>query len=417
MTLDITRIRDDFPILSQHIHGHPLVYLDNAATTQKPQQVLDEIVKFYATANSNIHRGVHSLSEQASALYEGARAKVQQFIDAADPSEIVFTRSATESINLVASSFGDAFVHKGDEIMITEMEHHSNVVPWQNLCQRKGAVLRVVPFRDDGTLALDQLKPLLSPRTKLLSLTYVSNVLGQVNPVHQIIELAHACEVPVLIDGAQAIQHLPVDVQDLDCDFFVFSGHKMYAATGIGVLYGKQKWLEAMPPYQRGGGMINTVGFEETTYTELPLKFEAGTPHIAGTVSLAAAIDYLEQVGLNEITAHEDKVLTYAIEQLNTMAGITLYGANNGHCGSVSFNLTDIHPYDVGMILDKMGIAVRTGTLCAGPVMQHYGISGAMRASFALYNTRDEVDQLIAGLQKAQQLLMPRRHGKSIGLR
>jgi len=402
---NMNHIRADFPILTQEIHGRPLVYLDNAATTQKPQDVVNSIVEFYSTSNSNIHRGVHSLSEEASGAYEGARAKVQQFIHAADPGEIIFTRGTTESINLVAASFGEAFIEEGDEIIITEMEHHSNVVPWQNLCYRKGAVLKVVPFRDDGTLAVDQLGLLFSVKTKLLCLTYVSNVLGEINPVRQIIDLAHAHDVPVLIDGAQAVQHLAVDVQDLDCEFFAFSGHKMYAATGIGVLYGKQRWLEAMPPYQRGGGMIKKVGFEETTYGELPLKFEAGTPHIAGAVSLAAAIDYIQRIGWDNIAAREEDVLHYAIQQLETLDGVTLYGSTKRRCGAVTLNLADMHPYDVGMILDKMGIAVRTGTLCAGPVMQHYGISGALRASFAVYNTREEVDRLMMGLQKARQVL------------
>jgi cysteine desulfurase/selenocysteine lyase len=403
--LDISKIRADFPILSRNIHGQPLAYLDNAATTQKPLQVIDRIVEFYATFNSNIHRGVHSLSEEASGLYEGARTRVQQFIQAAAPAEIVFTRSTTEAINLVAESFGEAFVKEGDEIVITEMEHHSNLLPWRNLCHRKRAELRVVPFRDDGTLVLDQLKSLLSARTKLLSLSYVSNVLGQINPVRDIVALAHAEGIPVFVDGAQAIQHLPVDVQDLDCDFFAFSGHKMYADTGIGVLFGKQKWLEEMPPYQRGGGMINGFSSEEPTFADVPLKFEAGTPHVAGALSLAAAIDFIEGIGLERIAAHEEDLVNYAIEQLQNINGMTVYGDRKPRCGAVSFNLTGVHPYDVGVILDKMGIAVRTGNLCAGPVMQHYGISGAMRASFGLYNTRDEVDRLIHGIEKARQLL------------
>ncbi|MDY6954090.1 MAG: cysteine desulfurase [Thermodesulfobacteriota bacterium] len=403
--LDIITIRDDFPILTQKIHGQPLVYLDNAATTHKPLGVVNSMVRFYSTSNSNIHRGVHSLSEQASGAYEGARVKVQQFMHAADPAEIVFTRGATESINLVAASFGEAFVDEGDEIVVTEMEHHSNIVPWQTLCRRKGAVLKVVPMRADGTLAVDGLGLLFSVKTKLLALTYVSNVLGEINPVRQIIDLAHAHDVPVLIDGAQAIQHMAVDVQELDCDFFAFSGHKIYAATGIGVLFGKEKWLEAMPPYQSGGGMIKSVDFAETTYGELPIKFEAGTPNIAGAVSLAAAIDYVQRIGLDSIAIYEEDVLQYAIQQLQTLDGIALYGPTRQRCGSVCFNLDGMHPYDVGMLLDKMGIAVRTGTLCAAPVMQHFGISGALRASFALYNTRAEVDRLLIGLKKARQLL------------
>ena len=403
--LDINKIRSDFPILNQKIHGQPLIYLDNAATTQKPRLVLDKIVDYYSTCNSNIHRGVHFLSERASGVYEAVRAQVGRFINAADPSEIVFTRGTTESINLVAASFGEAFVHPGDEIIITEMEHHSNLVPWQNLCQRKGAVLRILPFNDDGTLATDQLESLFSATTRLLSLTHVSNVLGQINPVREIIALAHAHEVPVLIDGAQSIQHLAVDVQDLDCDFFAFSGHKMYASTGIGVLYGKRKWLEVMPPYQCGGGMIDRVDFAGTTYGGLPLKFEAGTPHIAGTVSLSAAIEYIQGIGMDRILAHEADLLDYASQQLQTLDGITLYGRGNRRCGAISFNLADIHPYDAGMVLDKMGIAVRTGAHCAETVMKHYGITGTLRASFALYNTRDEIDRLILGLQKARRLL------------
>jgi cysteine desulfurase/selenocysteine lyase len=402
---DINKIRGDFPILNQKIHGQPLVYLDNAATTQKPKGVLNSMVGFYSALNSNIHRGVHYLSEQASGLYEGARAKVQHFIHAAHPAEIIFTRGTTESVNLVAASFGEAFVTEGDAIVITEMEHHSNMIPWQSLCHRKGALLKVLPFRDDGTLALDRLESLLSARTKLLALTYVSNVLGQINPVRQIIDLAHAYDVAVLVDGAQAIQHMPIDVQDLDCDFFAFSGHKIYAATGIGVLFGKEKWLDMMPPYQSGGGMIETVGLEQTTFGELPLKFEAGTPHIAGAVSLAAAIDYIQELGLQNIAAHEAEVLNHAMEALETVEGMRLYGSRKERCGSVSFNLADVHPYDMAMMLDQMGIAVRTGTLCAAPVMAHYGISGALRASFAMYNTREEVDQLTIGLQKARQLL------------
>lgn len=402
---DIDKIRSDFPILAQHIHGQPLVYLDNAATTQKPQAVLDQIMRFYATFNSNIHRGVHSLSEQASGDYEAARANTQRFIHAAEPAEIIFTHGTTEAVNLVATSFGEAFITAGDEIIVTEMEHHSNLVPWQQLCKRKHAILKIAPFHDDGSLDIDALQALFSKKTRLLSLTYVSNVLGHINPVRDIIALAHAHQVPVLVDGAQAIQHLPVDVQDLDCDFFAFSGHKMYAATGIGVLYGKRKWLEAMPPYQCGGGMINRVAVEGTSYGELPLKFEAGTPHIAGAMSLSAAIDYIRGIGLEQIAAHEAQLLSYASQQLQTIDGITLYGPATLRCSAVSFNLAGMHPLDVGMILDKSGIAVRTGAHCAELVMQHYGISGTLRASFALYNTCEEIDRLIVGLHKARRLL------------
>ncbi len=403
--LDISKIRNDFPILSRKVHGRPLVYLDNAATTQKPRAVLDCIVEFYTNHNGNIHRGVHFLSEYASGLYEAARAKVQSFINASDPAEIIFTRSATESVNLVAASFGEAFVGEGDEIIVTEMEHHSNIVPWQNLCRRKGAALKFVPFRDDGSLAMDRLRSLISDRTKLVSAVYVSNVLGQINPAKEIVSLAHGFDIPVLIDGAQAVQHMPVDVQELDCDFFVFSGHKMYADTGIGVLYGKRIRLEAMPPYQSGGGMIKSVEMNETVFGEPPLKFEAGTPHIAGAASLAAAIDYIGKIGLEKIEAHESDLIRYAVQRLQSIDGVEIYGRTSRPCGAVSFNLEGVHPYDAGVILDKLGIAVRTGNHCAQPVMKHYGIPGTIRASFAVYNTRDEIDGLIAGLEKARKML------------
>jgi cysteine desulfurase/selenocysteine lyase len=403
--LDLSTIRAQFPILARRVYGRRLVYLDNAATTQKPQSVLNRILEYYTAFNSNIHRGVHFLSEQASGLYEMGRTTVQQFIHAAYDSEIIFTHGTTDAINLLAGSFGDAFVAEGDEIIVTEMEHHSNLVPWQNLCLRQGARLKILSFNDDGGLALDQLQALISPKTKLLSLTYVSNVLGQINPVGEIIGLAHARGVPVLIDGAQAIAHLPVDVQDLDCDFFAFSGHKMYAETGIGVLYGKHRWLEKMPPYQSGGGMIGSVDQEVSTYAEAPHKFEAGTPHIAGVVGLAAAIGYIQEIGRARIADHEADLLRYAADQLAKVDGITLYGRSTLRCGAVSFNLADLHPYDVGAILDKMGIAVRTGAMCAQPVMRHYGIEGTLRASVAVYNTRAEIDQLIVGLNKARQLL------------
>ncbi len=402
---DLAKIRADFPILLQTVYGRPLVYLDNAATTQKPQMVLDSIFDYYSGCNGNIHRGVHFLSEQASGLYEATRGRVQQFINAAQPAEIIFTRGTTESINLVAASFGEAFVGEGDEIMVTEMEHHSNLVPWQCLCRRKGARLKIVPFNDEGSLPIERMADLFSARTKLLSLTYVSNVLGRINPVREIIKLAHSHGVPVLIDGAQILAHLPVDVQEMDCDFLAFSGHKMYAETGIGVLYGKREWLEKMPPYQSGGGMISSVAVDETTYGDLPLKFEAGTPHISGVVTLSSAIDYIQTVGMKNIIEHEAELMSYALEQLQTVEGITLYGGTAQRCGAVSFNLDGMHPFDVGSILDKSGIAVRTGALCAEPVMKHYGISGALRVSLAMYNTREEIDRLIAGLQKARLLL------------
>ncbi len=402
---DLVKIRSDFPILLQTVYGRPLVYLDNAATTQKPQAVLDCILNYYSGFNGNIHRGVHFLSEQASGLYEAARIRVQKFINASEAAEIVFTRGTTESINLVATCFGDAFVGEGDEIMVTEMEHHSNLVPWQYLCRRKGSRLKIVPFNDDGSLSMDKLGQLFSARTKLLSLTYVSNVLGRINPVREIINLAHRHGIPVLIDGAQALAHLSVDVQELDCDFLAFSGHKMYAETGIGVLYGKKEWLEKMPPYQSGGGMIRSVDIEKTIYGAPPLKFEAGTPHISGVVTLSSAIDYIQTIGIDNIMMHEADLMRYTIDQLQTIEGITLYGGTSPSCGAVSFNLAGMHPFDVGSILDKAGIAVRTGALCAEPVMKHYGISGALRVSLAMYNTRDEIDRLIVGLQKARLLL------------
>ncbi len=403
--LDINRIRKEFPILAKEVQGKSLVYLDNAATTQKPQVVLDTIIEFYSSRNSNIHRGVHFLSEQASMAYESARETVREFINAESVSEIVFTSGTTEAINLVADSFGNKFIREGDEILISEMEHHSNIVPWQILCDRSKAVLRVVPFSDDGTLMMDELRRLITRRTKLISIIHVSNVLGVINPLREIIELAHSCGIPVLVDGAQAVQHFSVDVQELDCDFFAFSGHKMYADTGIGVLYGKEKWLEDMPPYQSGGGMVDSVSFEKTTYADLPFKFEAGTGNYVGAISMGAAIKYIQGIGLDEIAVYESDLLDDATERLSAIKGINLYGLSPKRCGAVSFNLEDIHPYDAGMILDKLGIAVRTGTQCAEPVLRHYGVSAVIRASFALYNTREEIDKLSEGIQKTQKIL------------
>lgn len=403
--IDIDAIRSDFPILHQKIHGKPLVYLDNAATTHKPRMVLDRIIEFCTESYGNIHRGVHYLSEEASAAYEEARETVKNFIHAAGAREIIFTRGTTEAINLVADSFGGAFIGKGDEIILSEMEHHSNIVPWQMLCERKGAVLRVAPFDDDGNLLMDGLKSLLTERTKLISITYVSNVLGTVNDIKEIIRLAKTQDVPVLIDGAQAVQHMPVDVRDLDCDFFAFSGHKMYADTGIGVLYGKEKWLEAMPPYQGGGGMIDHVRFDKTTYAEIPFKFEAGTGNIVGAVSLGAAIEYLNGIGFERISSYEQELIKHAAEKIGALKEVTVYGKNIKRCGAIPFNLDNIHPYDAGAILDKMGIALRTGMHCAEPVMRHYGVSGMIRASFALYNTKMEIDIAIEGIQKVQSMM------------
>jgi cysteine desulfurase/selenocysteine lyase len=403
--INIGEIRADFPILGRKIYDKPLVYLDNAATTHKPKIVLDRIIEFYSNSYGNIHRGAHYLSEQASAAYENARAKVAAYINAKNTFEIIFTRSTTESINLVADSFGTAFIDEGDEIIISEMEHHSNIVPWQVICQRKGAALKVIGFNDDGTLMTDKLKGLLTAKTKLLAVTYVSNVLGTVNSIKEIIKTAHACDVPVLIDGAQAVQHFPVDVQDLDCDFFAFSGHKLYAETGIGVLYGKEKWLEAMPPYQCGGGMVSSVRFDKTTYADLPLKFEAGTNNFAAAVSLAAAIDYINKIGISNIAAHEQDLIKYAVKKIRDIGEVKIYGNPAARCGAVSFNLDGIHPYDACMILDKLGIALRAGTHCAEPVMLHYQMHGCLRASFAMYNKRHEIDELITGLQKVRMML------------
>jgi cysteine desulfurase/selenocysteine lyase len=405
--IDIDSIRADFPILRKEIHGKPLVYLDNAATTHKPREVLSKILKFYTESYSNVHRGVHTLSDEASTAYEEARERTRSFINASSAREIVFTRGTTEAVNMVADTFGRAFIRAGDEIVISEMEHHSNLVPWQILCERKGALLKVLPFHDDGELRLDRLADMITDKTRLLAIVYVSNVLGTINDMARIITLARERQVPVLVDGAQAVQHLPVDVQALDCDFFAFSGHKMYAGTGCGVLYGKEKWLEAMPPYQSGGGMVAKVDFGGTTFAELPYKFEAGTGSIASVISLAAAMDYLVRIGLPEIAAHEQEVLDYAVKRLAEMDGVNVYGKNVRRCGAVSFNLHGIHPFDAGSVLDKLGIAVRTGAHCAEPVMRHYGVPGMLRASIALYNTKEEIDRLMAGLERVRTLLSP----------
>lgn len=404
--IEIHKIREDFPILKKKIYGKPLVYLDNAATTHKPKKVLDTISEFYSTKNSSIHRGVHYLSEEASAAYEDTRETVRKFINAENVSEIIFTQGTTDSINLVADSFGRAFVNKGDEIIITEMEHHSNIVPWQMLCEHKGATLKIIPIDDEGNLIIEKLKTLITDKTKLISLTYVSNVLGIINPIQKIIRLAHRNNVPVLIDGAQAVQHIPIDIQCLDCDFFAFSGHKIYAETGIGILYAKQKWMEAMPPYRHGGGMVSSVSYEETSFLEPPLKFEAGTSNIGGAVSLKAAIEYINTIGLRKIVGYEKEVCKYAMETLRTLPRVTVYGRAEKRCGIISFNLDNIHHYDVGLIFDKMGIVVRTGMHCAQPLMKRYGIKGTVRASFAMYNTKKEVDKLIEGIKKAKKMLM-----------
>jgi cysteine desulfurase/selenocysteine lyase len=401
---DVERFREDFPILRQKIHGKPLVYLDNAATTQKPRAVIDALTRFYLTDNSNVHRGVHLLSERATEAYEKARVKVQRFLGAASEKEVIFVRGTTEAINLVAQTYGRRHVGPGDEILITAMEHHSNIVPWQMLCEEKGALLRVVPINDAGELLLDQYEKLLGPRTKLVAAVYVSNALGTVNPGRRMIELAHRANVPVLLDAAQAVPHLALDVRELDCDFLAFSGHKMYGPTGIGVLYGKAALLENMPPWQGGGDMIRSVTFEKTLYNSLPHKFEAGTPHVEGAIGLGAAVDYLTQAGRDAVTAYEQELLDYATTALAEVPGVRLIGTARERAGAVSFVLEGAHPHDIGTILDQEGIAVRTGHHCAQPVMDRFGVPATVRASLALYNVREEIDALVRGLLQVKEM-------------
>jgi cysteine desulfurase/selenocysteine lyase len=401
---DVAAIRRDFPILAKQVHGKPLVYLDNAATSQKPQVVIDALTEYYTAQNSNIHRGVHALSELATEAYEQARGKMQHFINAADPSEIIFVRGTTEGINLVAQTYGRAHVGKGDDVIISALEHHSNIVPWQILCEQQGAQLRVVPINDKGELLLDEFAKLLSPKTKLVAIAHVSNALGTIVPLRHVIELAHQHNVPVLVDGAQAAPHLRIDVQALDADFYVFSGHKVYGPTGIGVLYGKRHLLEAMPPWQGGGDMISSVTFEKTLYNKLPYKFEAGTPDISGVIAFGAAIDYVTGIGLDRIAAHEHDLLTYATQQLSSIPGVRLIGTAKEKAAVVSFVLDNVHAHDVGTILDQEGVAVRTGHHCAQPLMQRFGVDATARASFALYNTREEVDALVRGIHKVQEV-------------
>ena len=401
---DVDRVRQDFPALHQTVHGMPLVYLDNAATSQKPQAVLDALDRFYSKDCSNIHRGVHLLSERATKAYEDTRERVRGFINAADTREIVFVRGTTEGINLVASSFGDKFVREGDEILITAMEHHSNIVPWQILSERRGSRLKVAPVNDRGELILEELEMLLTPRTRLVSVTHVSNALGTVNPVKEIVRMAHERGIPVLLDGAQAVPHSKVDVRDLDCDFYAFSGHKVFGPTGIGVLYGKARLLEELPPYQGGGDMIRTVSFEKTTYNDLPYKFEAGTPNIAGTLGLGAAIEYVEALGMDRLAAYEHDVLEYATDRLSRITGLRIIGTAREKAGAISFVLQGVHPHDIGTILDRQGVAIRTGHHCAQPVMERFGVPATARASFAFYNTRAEVDALVAGIHKVMEI-------------
>ncbi len=403
-TFPVEEVRRDFPILHQQVYGHPLVYLDNAATSQKPRAVIDAISRYYERGNANIHRGVHFLSEHATEEHEAARRTVQAFLNAADKREIIFVRSATEGINLVAQTYGRKHVGAGDEVLITAMEHHSNIVPWQMLCEEKDAKLRVVPINDRGELMMDELPKLLGPRTRLLAVTHVSNALGTINPLRKIVEIAHSHGVPVVVDGAQAVPHLKVDVQALDCDFYVFSGHKVYGPTGIGVLYGKRALLEAMPPYQGGGDMIRSVTFEKTLYNDLPYKFEAGTPNIGGAIGLGAAIEYINRLGIANIAAHEHDLLVYATEALSAIPDIRLIGTAAEKAAVVSFIIEGIHPHDIGTILDREGIAIRTGHHCAQPVMQRFRIPATARASFAMYNTRGEVDALVEGIQTVKEV-------------
>ncbi len=401
---DVGRVREDFPALHQRVQGKPLIYLDNAATTQKPRPVLEALRRFYEQDCSNVHRGVHTLSQRATEAYERARETVRRFLNARSEEEIIFVRGTTEAINLVAHSFGRARVRAGDEILISAMEHHSNIVPWQILCEETGARLRVAPINDDGELILDEFERLLTARTRLVAITHLSNALGTIPPVREIIQLAHARGIPVLLDGAQAVAHLKVDVQELDCDFYAFSGHKLYGPTGIGVLYGKAEWLEAMPPYQGGGDMISSVTFEKTTYNRLPYKFEAGTPHIAGAIGLGAAIEYVTTLGLDAIAAHERDLLIYATEALSGIPGLRLIGTAREKASILSFTLEGIHPHDIGTILDHEGIAIRAGHHCAQPVMERFGVPATARVSFALYNTREEVDALVTALQKVREV-------------
>lgn len=401
---DIQKIREDFPILQREVYGKPLVYLDNGATTQKPRCVVDAITEEYYSVNANVHRGVHFLSQQATELHESSRETVRRFLNARSTNEIVFTRGTTESINLLVSSFGEAFMREGDEVIISTMEHHSNIVPWQLLAARKGISVKVIPMSDKGELLLDEYEKLFSDRTKIVAVTHVSNVLGTINPVKDMIATAHAHGVPVLIDGAQSVPHLKVDVQDLDADFLAFSAHKIYGPTGVGVLYGKEEWLDRLPPYQGGGEMIQSVSFEKTVFNELPFKFEAGTPDYIGTTSLARALNYVDALGMENIAAHERELTAYAMQQLKQIPGMRIFGEAAEKDAVISFLVGDIHHFDLGTLLDRLGIAVRTGHHCAQPLMQRLGIEGTVRASFALYNTKEEADALVAGIDRVRKM-------------
>ena len=401
---DINKVREDFPILSRQIYGKPLVYFDNGATTQKPLCVLDAMRNEYLNVNANVHRGVHYLSQQATDLHEAARETVRKFINAPKVEEVIFTRGTTESLNLVVSSFGDRFLSEGDEVIVSVMEHQSNIVPWQLLAAKKGIAIKVIPMTDDGDVIMEEYEKLFNEKTRIVSITQVSNVLGTINPVKEMIRIAHEHEVPVMVDGAQSTPHMKVDVQDLDCDFFAFSGHKIYGPTGIGVLYGKEKWLDEMPPYQGGGEMIESVSFEKTTFEKLPFKFEAGTPDYVATHGLATALNYVTELGLDNVFAHEQELTRYAMEQMKEIPGMRLFGTSQHKDAVISFLVGDIHHLDMGTLLDRLGIAVRTGHHCAEPLMHRLGISGTVRASFALYNTKEEVDALIAGIKRVSQM-------------
>lgn len=401
---DIQKIREDFPILDREVYGKPLIYLDNGATTQKPRQVVEAITDEYYSVNANVHRGVHFLSQQATELHEASRETVRRFINARSSNEIVFTRGTTESINLLASSFADSQMKEGDEVIVSVMEHHSNIVPWQLQAARKGIVLKVIPMNDRGELLLDEYEKLFSERTKLVSFAHVSNVLGTVNPAKEMIATAHAHGVPVLIDGAQSVPHMKVDVQDLDADFFAFSGHKIYGPTGVGVLYGKEEWLDKLPPYQGGGEMIQSVSFEKTTFNELPFKFEAGTPDYIGTTALAKALNYVSAIGMENIAAHEHELTLYAMQRLKEINGMRIFGEAEHKSSVISFLVGNIHHLDMGTLLDRLGIAVRTGHHCAQPLMIRMGIEGTVRASFGLYNTKEEIDMLAAGIERVSRM-------------
>jgi len=401
---NVERIRADFPILHQNVHGHPLVYLDNAATTQKPRQVIDAISHYYERDNANIHRGVHALSQRATDAYEHARRTAQEFLGAGDCREIIFVRSSTEAINLVAQTYGRKNLKPGDEVLISAMEHHSNIVPWQMICEEKQAKLRVAPINEAGELVLEDFERLLTSKTKLVAIAHLSNALGTINPVRQIVEMAHAKGIPVMVDGAQAAPRLPVNVRELDCDFYAFSGHKIYGPTGIGVLYGKLALLDAMPPYQGGGDMISSVAFERTVYNKVPHKFEAGTPDISGPIGLKAALDYVTRLGIENIERHENELLEYATKRVSALSGIRLIGTAKEKAGVLSFVMEGVHPHDIGTILDQEGIAIRTGHHCAQPVMERYGIPATARASLGLYNTKEEIDALVRGIKKVQEV-------------